>query len=49
MTIISSRYADDPVIEITQNECFKEVYEDSKIMKKLLVLKSSMTKWQVCG
>ena len=28
--IISTHYADDAVIKITQNECFKEVYKDLK-------------------
>ena len=32
--IISSHYADDAVIEIKQNKCFKEVYKDLKDYEK---------------
>ena len=32
--IISSHYADDAVIKITQNRCFKEVYKDLQDYEK---------------
>ena len=32
--IISSHYADDAVIKITQNKCFKEVYKELRDYEK---------------